>query len=114
MKPLVYSEKNARYKNVGWHRDGSDICYYTTNMKRKNGGYYSSLAFTIKFERTLHNYFQMISIQSTLLIAILTPTPSYRNSSKQLNQIRTKRTASPENFSVQPKLEISMIFFIQL
>lgn len=52
MKPLVYSERSAQQKNLGWHREGfNDICYYTTNMKRKNGGYYSSLAFTVKFDR---------------------------------------------------------------
>lgn len=49
MKPLVYSERSAHHRHLGWHRDGSDICYYTTNMKRKNGGYYSCLTFTLKF-----------------------------------------------------------------
>ncbi len=49
MKPLVYSERNALNKNHGWQRDGGDICYYTTNLKRKNGGYYSNLSFTLKF-----------------------------------------------------------------
>ena len=50
MKPLIYSDKNAANKNIGWHRDGTDICYYTTNLKRKNGGFYSNLTFTLKFE----------------------------------------------------------------
>lgn len=49
MKPLFYSQKSANNKNIGWHRDGADICYYTTNLKRKSGGYYSSLSFTVKF-----------------------------------------------------------------
>lgn len=49
MKPLVYSERKAAQKNIGWHRDATDICYYTTTMKRKTGGYFSSLAFTLKF-----------------------------------------------------------------
>ena len=49
MKPLIYSEKNALHKGLGWVREGGDICYYTNNMKRKFGGYYSSLSFTLKF-----------------------------------------------------------------
>ena len=49
MKPLIYSEKNAKTKGLGWHRDGNDICYYTSNMKRKNSGYYSCLTFTLMF-----------------------------------------------------------------
>lgn len=49
MKPLFYSEKNANYKKIGWNRDADNICYYTTNLKRKNGGFYSCLSFTVKF-----------------------------------------------------------------
>jgi hypothetical protein len=50
MKPLIYSEKTALTKGVGWVREGAEICYYTNNMKRKFGGYYSSLSFTLRFE----------------------------------------------------------------
>lgn len=50
MKPMIYSERNASTKGLGWHRDGAEICYYTTNVKRKNNaGYYSCLSFTMKF-----------------------------------------------------------------
>jgi hypothetical protein len=35
MKPLIYSEKTALGRGVGWVREGADICYYTNNMKRK-------------------------------------------------------------------------------
>lgn len=28
MKPLIYSEKQAKLKKIGWYRDGYDICYY--------------------------------------------------------------------------------------
>jgi len=28
MKPLIYSEKLAKKKGIGWFRDGYDICYY--------------------------------------------------------------------------------------
>ncbi len=55
MKPLFYSEKNATTKNIGWNRDGDNICYYTTNLKRKNGGFYSCLSFTVKFEHDFDN-----------------------------------------------------------
>mmetsp|Transcript_13479 Transcript_13479/g.11544 ORF Transcript_13479/g.11544 Transcript_13479/m.11544 type:complete len:495 (+) Transcript_13479:437-1921(+) len=50
MKPLIYSDAHARYKKIGWHRDGYDICYYQNNMKRRNAGYYYTLTFTIKFK----------------------------------------------------------------
>ena len=49
MKPLVYSSDLAQKKGVGWYRDGYDICYYQNNMKRKSGGYYYSLVFSVKF-----------------------------------------------------------------
>ena len=49
MKPLFYSEKLAKEKGVGWFRDGHDICYYQNNLKRKNGDFYHTLNFSIKF-----------------------------------------------------------------
>jgi hypothetical protein len=49
MKPLVYSEKGALLKGLGWVREGGEICYFTNNMKRKFGGYYSTLSFTLRF-----------------------------------------------------------------
>ena len=73
MKPLVYSERNAATKQVGWARSGGDICYYTNNMKRKAGGYYSSLSFTLTFERTRHH------TQTTTTVCTsptVTPTPT--------------------------------------
>ena len=43
---------------IGWHRDGYEICYYQNYMKRKNAGYYYTLTFTIKFKCTyLHDTF---------------------------------------------------------
>ncbi|KAL4508114.1 hypothetical protein ABPG72_021487 [Tetrahymena utriculariae] len=50
MKPLMYSEKQAKFKKHGWYRDGYDICYYQNNMKRKNAGFYYSLTFAVKFQ----------------------------------------------------------------
>ncbi len=45
---------------IGWHRDGYDICYYQNNMKRRNAGYYYTLTFAIKFKCMI------ISFQSSL------------------------------------------------
>jgi hypothetical protein len=78
MKPLIYSEKSALSKGVGWIREGGDICYYTNNMKRKFGGYYSSLSFTLRFERS-QLLIQMTMTQSTLLIAIPIPIQDCKN-----------------------------------
>ena len=73
MRPLVYSERNALQRGVGWVREGGEICYFTNNMKRKAGGYYSSLTFTVKFERKGLGM-QMTMITCILRIAILTHT----------------------------------------
>jgi hypothetical protein len=78
MKPLVYSEKAALAKGVGWIREGGDICYYTNNMKRKFGGYYSNLCFTLKFERKDHDR-QMTTIRPILRIATPTHIHACRN-----------------------------------
>ncbi|CAD8070138.1 unnamed protein product [Paramecium sonneborni] len=50
MKPLMYSEQGAKQKKIGWFRDGHEICYYQNNMKRKNGGFYYTLTFAVKFQ----------------------------------------------------------------
>lgn len=50
MKPLFYSEKQAKQKNIGWYRDGHDICYYQNNLKRKNGDFFYTLTFSVKFQ----------------------------------------------------------------
>lgn len=83
MKPLLYSESNAKNKSkstnnpilieIGWYRDGYDICYYQNNMKRKNGGFYYTLTFAVKFESIFLSslyFYKMITIASTLHIAI--------------------------------------------
>ena len=58
MKPLMYSNKQAKHKcipfilylilEIGWYRNGYDICYYQNNMKRKNNGYYYTLTLAFK------------------------------------------------------------------
>ena len=37
MRPLIYSERAARERKVGWHRAGEEICYYQNNIKRGSG-----------------------------------------------------------------------------
>lgn len=50
MRPLIYSETEARRSGRGWVRGGGDICYYQNAMKRKNAGYYYTLTWSITFE----------------------------------------------------------------
>lgn len=50
LKPLFYSKKEADIgSGVGWYRDGRDICYYQNQLKRKGGGCYYTLTFTVNF-----------------------------------------------------------------
>lgn len=49
MRPLIYSEKQARLQKIGWYRDGSKLCYYQNNLKRKNAGFYYTLNFNLRF-----------------------------------------------------------------
>ncbi|XP_061174704.1 uncharacterized protein LOC133183807 isoform X2 [Saccostrea echinata] len=63
MKPLIYSEKNAQQKKIGWVRGGSDIKYYKNNLSlsgtinrystSKCDKSFYSLTWTVKFE---HNH----------------------------------------------------------
>lgn len=52
MKVLVYSEKMAANKDVGWHRGGTNIAYYCNGLKRcdKNSWYYYTHTFTYNYE----------------------------------------------------------------
>ena len=50
MRPLVYSETEAKRTGKGWVRGGGDICYYQNSMRRKNAGYYYTLTWSITFE----------------------------------------------------------------
>ena len=58
MKILVYSERKAAHRDVGWHRSGTKISYYCNGIKKesekKNQGgplksYYTH-TFTYEFE----------------------------------------------------------------
>eukprot|EP00939_MAST-03C_sp_MAST-3C-sp1_P005554 g5554.t1 len=50
MRPLLYSERLAKEKGVGWHRCGGDICYYQNNTTygrtRRRSGDKSFYTFT--------------------------------------------------------------------
>lgn len=85
MKPLVYSEKGALLKGMGWVREGGEICYFTNNMKRKFGGYYSTLSFTLRFE-CICVVRKMIMIVCILHTAIHTLIHDFRDTLKILNQ----------------------------
>jgi hypothetical protein len=50
MRPVVYSEIEAKRSGKGWYRGGADICYYQNSMKRKNAGYYYTLTFSMQFD----------------------------------------------------------------
>jgi cytosolic carboxypeptidase protein 2/3 len=49
MRPLMYSEIEAKLYGKGWYRNGKDVCYYQNSMKRKTVGNYYTLTFSIKF-----------------------------------------------------------------
>lgn len=51
MKVLIYSEKKETEEDIGWHRGGYNICYYSNNIKRENlKGYKSYYTFTFSYE----------------------------------------------------------------
>lgn len=47
---LIYSDKMSNKDNIGWHRDGYNVCYYQSNLKKKTSGYYYTLTWSIKFQ----------------------------------------------------------------
>jgi cytosolic carboxypeptidase protein 2/3 len=52
MKVLVYSERMASHKDVGWHRAGTKIGYYLNGLRRndKSQRRYFTHTFTYNFE----------------------------------------------------------------
>ena len=61
MKPLMYSELDAKYKNIGWRRSGSNIKYYRNNIKSENENgnprNLYSLTWTCKFPNENDTYY---------------------------------------------------------
>ena len=52
MKPLFYSKREAESnegQGMGWYRDGANICYFPNTLKKKGGGFYYTLTFTVQF-----------------------------------------------------------------
>nr|XP_039266870.1 uncharacterized protein LOC120342204 isoform X2 [Styela clava] len=49
MKPLFYSDMNAKKSKIGWTRAGNDIRYYRNNLGTMSGRTYYSLTWTIQF-----------------------------------------------------------------
>lgn len=51
MRPLFYSEKDAKISGTGWVRCGRDICYYPNQFVRKSdpSRTYYTVTFTIQF-----------------------------------------------------------------
>lgn len=50
MRPLMYSEIEAKTNGKGWVRAGSDVCYYQNSMKRKTAGHYYTLTYRVQFQ----------------------------------------------------------------
>ncbi|XP_008109004.1 cytosolic carboxypeptidase 3 isoform X3 [Anolis carolinensis] len=48
MRPLLYSETDAKIRNVGWQRTGDEIKYYKNNLSH-DGRQYFSLTWTFQF-----------------------------------------------------------------
>lgn len=52
MRPLMYSERDAKTHGIGWRRCGFDVCYYQNEMKRSVKGYYFTYTFSVTFRHT--------------------------------------------------------------
>ena len=61
MRPLMYSELDAKHKNLGWRRWGTNIKYYRNNIKSEdeNGNQRSlySLTWTCTFPNPNDTYY---------------------------------------------------------
>ncbi|CAH2276640.1 cytosolic carboxypeptidase 3 isoform X1, partial [Pelobates cultripes] len=52
MQPLMYSEKEAETRHIGWHRIGDEIKYYKNNLGQDEKLYYS-LSWTFTFPHSM-------------------------------------------------------------
>jgi len=50
MRPLIYSEYEAKNMGKGWHRGCQKICYFQNTFKRKTAGFYCTLTFSVSFQ----------------------------------------------------------------
>jgi hypothetical protein len=49
MKILIYSEKMAAQKDIGWHRGGTNVGYYSNGLSRSDRGGFSKTYYTQTF-----------------------------------------------------------------
>nr|XP_045016012.1 cytosolic carboxypeptidase 3 [Jaculus jaculus] len=49
MRPLFYSEKEAKTHKIGWQRIGDQIKYYKNNVRQDGGRHFFSLTWTFQF-----------------------------------------------------------------
>lgn len=47
MLPCVFSVKQFQSRGRGWHREGTDVCYYQNEISRRNGKKYYTLTMTL-------------------------------------------------------------------
>lgn len=82
MKPLFYSKKEAESNDgqgMGWYRDGANIVYFPNTLKKKGGGFYYTLTFTVQFMHdddevyAAHCYPYTYSDCSELLVRLCQP-----------------------------------------
>ncbi|KAI8469674.1 MAG: hypothetical protein J3K34DRAFT_368919 [Monoraphidium minutum] len=52
MLPLVHSEARLTEEGVGWVRGGSGVCYYRNGLRRRGGGTYATLSFSLTLPRS--------------------------------------------------------------
>ena len=60
MKVLIYSEKHAQAKDIGWHRGGTKIAYYQNGIRKEGTKGFKSLytlTFTYEFQYDDDNVF---------------------------------------------------------
>lgn len=51
-KPLFYSHKRSLADKTTFYRDGSRICYFQNALRKKSGGFFNTLTFTVSFSRS--------------------------------------------------------------
>eukprot|EP00347_Sterkiella_histriomuscorum_P022736 403337354 len=88
MKPLMYSDIEAKKYSKGWHRDGKDVCYYQNSMKRKTVGHYYTLTFSIKRKTMCYT---LAGNPVDLLIITTFPNPNTAASEVDYQQIKQRK-----------------------
>nr|XP_033784489.1 cytosolic carboxypeptidase 2 isoform X2 [Geotrypetes seraphini] len=50
MKPLLYSQKDAQLRNIGWRREGNDISYYKNTSSQEGAFYCLTWTFQLPYD----------------------------------------------------------------